>query len=207
LIARISPAYISNTKGVFDMQTIRAFIAIKISRELETAFDTLIRNMKKKSGPVRWVNPQSIHLTLKFLGEITPAQVEEVFKGVEKAAANIPPFSLKSGSKGAFPSPKRPRVFWIGLAETGDQYLFELQKNIEAEMTLCGFPKEERVFKPHLTVGRVKNSREIEAISNIFMEYDFPEIEFTAGEVLVMKSELTPHGARYSVQKSFPLKK
>lgn len=189
------------------MQTIRTFIAIKISRELEAAFETLMRSMKKNPGPVRWVNPQSIHLTLKFLGEITLAQVEEVCKGVEKAAAGIPPFSLKSGSKGAFPSPKRPRVFWIGLAEIGDQHLFDLQKNIEEEMALCGFPKEERVFKPHLTVGRVKDSRGVETISNIFMEYQFPEIEFAAGEVLVMKSELTPQGARYSVQKSFPLKK
>ena len=189
------------------MQTIRTFIAIKISRELEAAFDTLIHSMKKNPGPVRWVNPQSIHLTLKFLGEITPVQVEDVCKGVEKAVTAIPPFSLKSGSKGAFPSPKRPRVFWLGLAETGEPHLFDMQKNIEEEMALCGFPKERRPFKPHLTVGRVKDSREIETISNIFMEYQFPEIEFSADEVLVMKSELTPQGARYSVQKSFPLKK
>lgn len=207
MIAWILPAYIGSTEGVFDMQTIRTFIAIKISRELEAAFDTLIRRMRKNPGPVRWVSPQSIHLTLKFLGEITAAQVEEVCKGVEKATAGVPPFSLKSGSKGAFPNPKRPRVFWIGLAETGEPHLFDLQKNIEEEMALCGFPGEERVFKPHLTVGRVKDSRGIEAISNIFMDYQFPEIEFAAGEVLVMKSELTPQGARYSVQKSFPLKK
>jgi 2'-5' RNA ligase len=189
------------------MERIRTFVAIKISRELEAAFDTLIRSMKKNPGPIRWVNPQSIHLTLKFLGEITPAQVEEISKGVEKAVTAIPPFSLRAGSKGAFPSPKRPRIFWIGLAEIDEPYLFELQKNIEAEMALCGFPKEGRAFKPHLTVGRVKDSRGVETISNIFMDYDFPEIEFAAEEVLVMKSELTPQGARYSVQKSFPLKK
>lgn len=188
------------------MQTIRTFIAIKISRELEAAFDTLIRRMKKNPGPVRWVNPQSIHLTLKFLGEITPAQVEEVCNGLEKAVAGIPSFSLKPGSKGAFPNPKRPRIFWIGLAEAGEAHLFQLQKNIEEEMALCGFPKEGRPFKPHLTVGRVKDSRGIETISNIFMEYDFPEIEFVAGEVLMMKSELTPKGTIYTVQKAYPLK-
>lgn len=187
------------------MPTIRTFIAVKISSELEAAFQALVRKMRKLTGEVRWVDPQSIHVTLKFLGEITPAQVQEVFAAVQRAAKGIPPFSLKAGGKGAFPSLQRPRVFWVGLAEPGGDHLMTLQRNIEEELYLAGFPKEERGFKPHLTVGRVKGMKNIETISKTFMEYPFPEIEFPADQVLVMKSDLTPGGAMYTVQKALPL--
>lgn len=188
------------------MPAIRTFVAIKISPELEAAFEALARNMRKLPGEVRWVDPQSIHVTLKFLGEITPAQVQEVIAAVERAANGIPPFSLKAGSKGAFPSLQRPRVFWVGLAEPGGDHLMVLQRKIEEELHLAGFPKEERGFKPHLTVGRVKGMKNIETVSKTFLEYPFPEIELAADRVLVMKSDLTPRGAIYTVQKAFPLK-
>ena len=188
------------------MQKIRTFIAIKIPAELQKAFEELIGHMRRTPGDVRWVNPHSVHITLKFLGEISAEEMERVFGGMEEAVAGIPAFSLVTGSKGAFPNLKRPRVYWVGLAETGDSHLFRLQKNIEKEMALCGFPKEERAFKAHLTVGRVKSARGMEAISELFMKYPFPQIEFTANEVLVMKSELTPRGPIYSVQKAFSLK-
>ena len=96
------------------MQKIRTFIAIKIPPELEEAFDELIRQMRRLPGDVRWVKPHSIHLTLKFLGEIASDQLPGVFTAVEKAVADAPLFSLKTGTKGAFPSLKRPRVFWLG---------------------------------------------------------------------------------------------
>jgi len=188
------------------MQKIRTFIAIKIPVELQKAFEELIRHMQRIPGDVRWVNPHSVHITLKFLGEISAQEVENVFGGMEKAVAGVPAFSLKTGSKGAFPDLKRPRVYWVGLTEENNSHLLDLQKNIEKEMALCGFPAEERAFKAHLTVGRVKNPRGIEAVSDLFMKYQFPEIEFFANEVLVMKSELTPRGPVYSVQKAFPLK-
>jgi 2'-5' RNA ligase len=183
------------------MKNIRTFIAIKIPNELEDAFGDLIRQMRKLPGDVRWVNPHSIHLTLKFLGEITPEQVRDVCAAMEKAATDIPKFALKTGLKGAFPSLKRPRVFWVGLTEMNNHYLLDLQKNVEDELAGIGFPKEKRTFKPHLTVGRVKNSRGIEKVTETFMNYQFPEIEFSASEILVMKSELTPKGAIYTVQK------
>jgi len=189
------------------MPAIRTFVAVKISPELEAAFEALARAMRKLPGEVRWVDPQSIHVTLKFLGEISPEQAQEVFAAVERAAEGIPPFSLKAGSKGAFPSLQRPRVFWVGLAEPGGDHLTALQRNIEEELHLSGFPKEERGFKPHLTVGRVKGMKNIETVSKTFLEYPFPEIELAADRVLVMKSDLTPRGAIYTVQRAFPLKK
>lgn len=188
------------------MQKIRTFIAIKIPSELEEAFSELIRQMRRLPGDVRWVKPHSIHLTLKFLGEIAPDQLPGVFTAVEKAVTGVPLFSLKTGTKGAFPSFKRPRVFWVGLTEKNNHDLIDLQKRIEQEITRLGFPGEERAFKPHLTVGRVKSPKGIETISETFMKYQFPEIEFTAEKVLVMKSELTPRGAIYTVQKTCLLK-
>ncbi len=188
------------------MQKIRTFIAIKIPSQLEAAFEELIQSMQHIPNKVKWVKPASIHLTLKFLGEITQKDVQRVLDRTERAVANISSFTLKTSQRGAFPSLKRPRVFWVGLTERNGEQLIGLQKNIESELETEGFPKEKREFKPHLTVGRVKSPKNIEEVSKQFMAYQFPEIEFAVNEVVVMKSELTRQGAIYTMQKSFPLK-
>ncbi len=187
------------------MQKIRTFIAIPIPDRLEQAFEELLREMRCTDSGVHWVKPASIHLTLKFLGEITPQSREAVFAAVESAVAGRVSFELHTAGPGAFPSLRHPKVFWIGLQPQNLDPLNQLQADIETHLADRGFPREARTFKPHLTVGRVKSPRNLEKIAGQFGAYPFPNVSIPVREILVMKSELTRQGAMYSVQKAFPL--
>lgn len=186
-------------------ETIRTFIAIKISSELEEAFKKFFEELKKIPCDVKWVNSESVHLTLKFLGNLARTKIDKVFEVAKEASRDFSSFQLKTKEKGAFPSLKKPRVFWIGLAETDNQTLIPLQNKIDNKLSELGFEKDSRRFHPHLTVGRVRTPKNIEEIIHNFMEYPFPEIEFKVGQILIMKSELTPKGAVYSIQNAVSL--
>lgn len=187
-------------------EKIRTFIAINISSELREVCKTFIEELIKTGGDVKWVKPESIHLTLKFLGNLTASKIEPVCDAVERACAEFSAFRLKSGSKGAFPNLRRPRIFWVGLTETNDHILTDLQAKVETALIEVGFEKESRKFHPHLTVGRVRSANKITQATQAFENYHFPEIEFDVNRVLIMKSELTPRGAIYSIQKAVSLK-
>lgn len=188
------------------IEKIRTFIAIKISPELENELNTFLEELKKIQCNVKWVNAKSIHLTLKFLGNHSSSEIEKVTESVKRGSQDFSVFKLKTGEKGAFPSLKRPRVFWVGLAENNNQTLIPLQKEIDNQLSDLGFEKESRGFHPHLTVGRVRSPGNIIEVTQKFTDYSFPEIEFAVDQILVMKSELTPKGAIYSIQNTIPLK-
>lgn len=187
-------------------EKIRTFIAIKISPELEAELHTFLEALRKIRCDVKWVKPEAVHLTLKFLGNIRPEEVEKVFDAVRSAVRDVSEFRLRSGEKGAFPSLKRPRVLWVGLGEKGDHNLTTIQNSLEEELSELGFERQARKFHPHLTVGRVRSPKNIEEVTRRFMEYQFPEIEFAVDQILIMKSDLTPKGAIYTVQKAVSLR-
>lgn len=191
------------------MQTqekIRTFVAIQISVELQEELGRFLAELKKKHADVKWVNHDSIHLTLKFLGNLTASQIEMVIAAVQQACEGVSEFHLKTGERGAFPNLKRPKVFWVGLSYANDPTLINLQSKIEAVLAEIGFEKETRKFHAHLTIGRVRRFKNMDDVVQKFMEYDLAEIEFDVQEVLIMKSVLTPKGAVYSIQKAIPLK-
>jgi len=191
------------------MQTqekIRTFVAIKISAEMEKELGRFLAELKKDRADVKWVNHESIHLTLKFLGNLTASQVESVIEVVQKASVEFSIFHLKADEKGAFPNLKRPKVFWVGLSQADDSTLLNLQSKMETELAEIGFEKEVRKFHPHLTIGRVRRFKNLDDITEKFMAYELAEIEFEVKEILIMKSVLTPKGAVYSIQKAIPLK-
>lgn len=165
----------------------------------------MVNELRQSPGDVKWVNPNGIHITLKFLGDLSRDAVERVSDCIESAVSGKLAFTLKTGEKGAFPSLKRPRVFWVGLQAENKDQLISLQKSVEDALTDAGFPKETRQYKPHLTIGRVRGNRDIETATRDFTEYPFPETEIPVTEVLIMKSELTPKGAVYTVQRAFSL--
>ena len=188
-------------------EKIRTFIAINISSELRKAFTVFIQELIKIGGDIKWAKPESIHVTLKFLGNLTVSRIEPVCEAIQKACEGFPAFRLKTDRKGAFPNLKRPRVFWVGLTRIGDDRLTGLQEMLEKALIEIGFDKEARQFHPHLTVGRVRSPRKMTEVTQRFMDYHFPEIEFTADRVLIMKSELTAQGAIYAIQKAVRLTK
>jgi 2'-5' RNA ligase len=154
------------------------------------------------------VSPEGAHLTLKFLGNISPGMVDKVLAAMAKAAEGIPPFRLRLSGTGAFPSLQNPRVFWVGLdGELGT--LARLQERVERAMVGLGFPREERAFSPHITLGRVRDSappdvrrRAAQAVREATFNGGY---EWEVDTLNLMRSTLTPSGAIYSQLGQIPL--
>lgn len=188
-----------------DEKTIRAFLAIdppeEILREIGRIQERLQRMIR---GEVRWVRPEAIHLTLKFFGDIPESAVASIAAVVEEAAAAEAPLTLSIGGAGVFPDQRRPRVLWLGM--DGDvPRLLHFQQEIEGGLGKVGFPAEERPFRPHLTLARIKSPRGLTGLERALEKGEgYAAGEFTAAGIGLIRSELTPRGAVYAKLKWFP---
>ncbi len=139
------------------MEEIRAFIAIELPREIKQMLDRLQNQFKSGSQvPVKWVNPDIIHLTLKFLGNINADITGRITAALQEASRGVHPIRVEIGGPGVFPNPGRVQVVWIGLAGDVDK-LGQLQRRIDSSLAPLGFKPETRSFTPHLTLGRVRD--------------------------------------------------
>ena len=193
------------------MSVIRAFIAIDLTPEIQQHVDQVLVQFKNRLAgvPVRWVPAENIHLTLKFLGEVSLSNLEMLKKILQSETANHSPFEFSVGGVGAFPSPRHPRVVWVGIEAPPD--LANLQRSIETAMARLGYAKEDRPFSPHLTLGRVSRnatSRDTHAIGDALeaMKIGFLGAA-NADFVHLYHSDLKPSGAIYSRIFSTPLKR
>ena len=186
-------------------ETIRTFIAFELPDTVLSALGRLQDDLKNRGLKAKWVRLQSIHLTLKFLGDIQADQVDPVAHQLAAAARGTGAFSLGAKGIGVFPNIRRPRVIWTGLA--GDlETLGELQRNIDRALSEIGFAREKRPFKGHLTLGRFKgrtDSHRLAAALEALTEFDTRT--FTAQQLVLFKSRLEPTGAVYSQLKQVPL--
>ena len=193
------------------MEQIRSFIAIELPDELKSELVQL--EARLKSGGqfrVKWVDPNGIHLTLKFLGDIAADRVEEIVGAMEEAARGISTFQLKVKGLGVFPNPKRAQVAWVGLSGEVDK-LAQLQKSVESKLAPLGFAPEARRFTPHLTLARLRNQvspderqRFGQLITGTAFEADCA-IEVAA--ISLIRSQLTREGAIYTRINSARLEK
>lgn len=175
----------------------RTFIAVELLENIKKKIEEVQNPLKKTDTYISWVKPGNVHLTLKFLGEVEENKIEDVFYGTEKALKGAKSFSLSLKNLGCFPNLRRPRVVWVGV-DKGKEELSFLQKNIEEELSKLGYPKEDRAFSPHLTIGRVKSPKNIEKLVKLIEKTDFQTEEVKINEVVVMKSQLHPQGAIYT---------
>lgn len=190
-------------------EKIRAFIAIELGddvhRMLKAVQDEIIRKMPGGSRGVSWVKTGNIHLTLKFLGDIGTKDVGTVSEAMEKSTVGSAPFNLAIGGAGAFPSITNPRVIWVGVAQSAQ--LLTLQENIDGNLAAAGYQREEREFKPHLTLGRVKTASAGRAAGKAVAEIKTDTNQLvTVSSVVLFKSTLKPSGAEYTVLKRVALK-
>ena len=188
-----------------DEKPIRAFLAIDPPEEILQAIGRIQGRLQMMiHGELRWVRPEAIHLTLEFFGDIPESAVADIAAVVEPAAAGAAPFSLAIGGAGVFPDQRRPRVLWLGM--NGDvPRLLLFQQGLEAELGRIGFPAEERPFRPHLTLARIKSARGLTGLERALeMEEGSTAGEFTASGIGLIRSELTPRGAVYTRLKWFP---
>jgi len=182
----------------------RTFICLELPETIRVQAEALQRRLAGRGDQIRWVNPGNLHLTLRFLGEISRSQVETVCLAVRCAAARVDVFSIRFSGTGCFPSLRRPKVFWIGITEPTD--LSRLFEAIEEELSSAGFPREIRPFSPHLTVGRVRVDRKSPGLTDALTTAQFEPASFLVTHVTVMKSDLKKSGAVYTVLARQPLK-
>jgi 2'-5' RNA ligase len=184
---------------------IRSFIAVDLPEETRKLLEDIQRELKQCGAAVRWVKPRSIHLTLKFLGNIHPDQVEDIALAVAQEIRDYPPITLRPASLGAFPSLKKPRVIWVGM-EGEVQRLNGIQAQVEKALEPLGFVREKRGFRPHLTIGRVKDRRRLQSLVDAMATLDMePFNSFDADEIILYKSDLRPTGAIYTKLHRMPL--
>lgn len=178
---------------------VRTFICIEIPESIKQRIDSLQKPLKSIDAQVSWTKPSNIHLTLKFLGAVEAARIQRVAKAVERAAAEINRFNLEVGGVGCFPSPRNPRVLWIGFGDVPDA-LEHLVANLEDELAREGFAREKRKFSPHLTIGRIRAPKNAAQLAEALIESGFNPETFEATEVIAMRSDLKPTGSIYTPQ-------
>ncbi len=181
--------------------SLRLFVAIDLPSEVKALLAELQAQLRIRTEAVRWSDPQGTHLTLKFLGNVPRVGVDAVVDGMCGAAQLHQRFQLQTGQLGMFPNTRRPRVVWLGV-EGDTATLAQLQSNVERFIAPLGFPTEQRSFSPHLTLGRtVKDpaSSELASIGEAVSRTEVPRvIPWDVREVILMRSELGPRGARYT---------
>ncbi len=186
----------------------RAFIALELSPQLRESLSSLMKDLKGPRGiKGKWVPPENIHLTLRFLGEIREEQVEAIGKLIEDVARDSKPFSLSLEGLGAFPSSFRPRVLWVGVKK-GLELLEKMYNQLEEGLFKLGFPPNDKAFKPHLTLARFKNPdlevrRRVHAACKEMEDRPWGEMEVKS--IILYESVLSPQGARYRKIKEVPL--
>ncbi len=184
------------------MDKIRSFIAVELPAELKQFLAQLQARLKADNQPhIKWVNPDGIHLTLKFLGNVSPAMIDPITRVMTDAAQKTTPIKLDVQQLGAFPNLKRAQVVWLGLGGEVDK-IKQLHQLLETNLARLGFTTEQRSFKPHLTLARLGNEisaeqrqRFGELIADTGIKTD---IVIKVNSISLIKSQLTREGAIYS---------
>jgi RNA 2',3'-cyclic 3'-phosphodiesterase len=176
---------------------VRLFVAVNLPPAEKDRLGAILDALMHSSLPFRWVEPESLHITLKFLGEVAEARYEAVVAGIERAAEGISPFDVDVGGFGAFPSLARPRILWMAVGAS--TVLGEAQRRVEHEMEILGFPPEARPFHAHVTLGRASagagrvDGGQLDRITAPLVYKGCVRVE----SIDLMRSHTASRGARY----------
>lgn len=185
---------------------IRTFIALEMPSEVRSRAARLQKALAQSGAAVRWVAQENIHLTLKFLGEIEDVQIPAVCHAVQQVAAATESFELEVSRVGAFPSADRPRTLWVGI-DGGAEELVTMHGELDAALAKLGHRPDERRFSPHVTIGRLRNSRDARRLATaLAQKMDWQGATVQVDEIVVMASELTPRGPHYTVMGRGPMR-
>lgn len=180
---------------------IRAFIAIELPDLIQRRLGEVIVALKDGTDrAVRWVPPNNIHLTLKFLGNVSPANLRSLTELLQNESRNHPPFDALISGLGAFPNRIRPRVIWVGVK--APPALMRLQQNIDRETSRMGYPSEERTYSPHLTLGRISQHAtpaDVRQIADRLSQVNVTDLgQISVKRLHLFRSDLQPGGAIYT---------
>jgi RNA 2',3'-cyclic 3'-phosphodiesterase len=196
----------------------RIFIGIDLDPEVRKRIERFLEGVEGFAPDARWARPESLHITLKFIGEQTPERVEAITERLRRVDGSA--LEIRAGGHGFFPTAKAPRVFWIGI-HAGPQ-LAGLAESIDVATAELGIPREDRPYSPHLTLARAgagrrlgsAKGRKADGPNAIFAVLEkrlaaIGELDFgtmTANEFILYQSQLSPAGSKYTKLQHFPMK-
>lgn len=189
------------------MEKIRTFIAVNLNPEIKEYLTSLQNILNIPETKIKWVVKDNLHLTMKYLGYISLEQTELIKSELKEITSRYCPFFMKLSSNiGAFPTYKMPRIIWVGIKE-GVSKLKELYNSIESKLSNKGFPRENKDFSGHITIGRVKFIRDRTNFIQILKRIEVNNFTQEVVSIDLMESKLTPSGPIYNVTAKFPLLK
>ena len=177
----------------------RTFLAVEIPRRIKEGISDFIEEERKKDLPIKWVEFRNLHITLKFLGEISEDKKKVITPVIKEVTENFQRFQINLEGIGCFPAPKNPRVLWIGVKKGSDR-LNDIANGLEEKLAQLGIKKEKR-FHAHLTIGRIKKFCQIDEI----LVKDIKTELFVVNMISFFKSTLTPKGQIYEMIETFKL--
>jgi 2'-5' RNA ligase len=189
------------------LEKTRSFIAVNLNSDIKEYLTSLQANLNVPETKVRWVGKNNLHLTMKFLGYISLDQTESIKSILKEITSRYSPFIIKLSSNiGIFPTYQMPRIIWVGIKE-GISELKELYNSIEDNLFTQGFPREDKDFYGHITIGRVKFIRDRTNFIQILKRIEVNNFTQEVGSIDLMESKLTPDGPIYNITAKFPLLK
>jgi len=187
----------------------RAFIAIALPKEIKDELARLQEKLKSAGADVKWVMPENIHLTLKFLGEIDDKEADQIIRIIGETSQHHDGFIIRINSLGVFPKPDFPRVIWAGV-DLGDKQAKNVAAELEEKIAPAGTAKQKKEFSSHITIGRIRSpinrGKLIQELNNLAGYFQTKNLQFKAAKITLFKSTLTPKGPVYEVQKEASLK-
>jgi 2'-5' RNA ligase len=177
----------------------RIFCAVELSDEVRGQLHEHIRVLREAvpDAAASWSRPENIHLTLKFFGNVAVDKVPTISSAATRATKEFSPFQIRIGGTGVFPRPSRPQVLWIGIDDPSGQ-LSTLQRRLDDECAIYEFAKEDRAFRPHLTIARIRKPEGGRHLAEAHLQMKFKFVEMRLTELVVFRSELSSKGSRYT---------
>ena len=189
------------------MEKVRSFIAVNLNPEIREYLTSLQVSLNVPETKIKWVEKNNLHLTMIFLGDISSEQTKSVKSILKEISIRYNPFITKlSSTIGTFPTYKTPRIIWVGIKEGANQ-LNELYNSIETMLYKEGFPRENKEFSSHITIGRVKFIRDKDNFIQILKRIRINNLSQEVGSIDLMESKLTPNGPIYNITAKLPLLK
>jgi len=191
------------------MKTLRTFIAVDFPIEIKEKIESITAYFKTQlpAKAIKWVDPNNMHLTLKFMGETPADQLEPIKNAMQKVATAYPVFSIEVINLGMYPNHKKPRVVWLGIS--GEENLISLHKQLDRALQEVGIQPERRPLSPHLTIARVRRNSSKESVKDIGQTLSQFKVStlgiVRVNEIVYYQSELKPQGPNYTILQSSPL--
>ena len=186
----------------------RIFCAVELPEKVRRQLEEHILKLRKQipDAAASWSRVENIHLTLKFFGNVDLDEISFITEAVWLTAEEFSTFSIGIGNTGVFPKPSRAQVLWIGVSDPSGK-LSALRERLENECAAEGFPKEDRAYRPHLTIARLRKPEGAQRLADAHLQMHFNPIEVQVNELIIFRSELSPKGSKYTALSRHPIRK